>query len=1046
MPVRIIEKKLKEPAVPSPTGRHLYIPRQKFFSAVKNELDKNKRFLFIQGISGYGKTAAVQSFFSENGLNEQTLWYSLDEWDKDPVTFLNYIYFAFKRKLGNLPEALEEYFSQPLNSEKILKTFIGQLSNELESRLENEMFLVLDNFQEIQNEEIILKIITFLFNYCPEKLNIFFISNNPLPEAFYPFYLKHELYEFNNELLFLEEQEAGSIFSLLNIPRQKLLKEFLVTSNKSISLFILLARNAAENPDFLNNYRENKIYKNAIKEITQQIYKSFSAGQQVFILETLLLPKITISILKEQISEDTVRQMLESLKKHGLIYQDEEKEEFFYNQSFAPALEEIFFSLPENEKEIILENTLKFLEKEPPESIIPILLKAKSFERMLNLLLENYEYYFRNYLYETLAIILNELIKYYQDNIFIIYLQIRLKRTTGQISQALEQIGQIAQDARNDLILLEEGICEASLGHFKDAINKLKALEARQNFPVKDQLTLINGLGISYLHNHQLALALNNFNQAIALKNTLVYNSPKGVPDSGYGMKHDLIKIYHNLGLAYTWQGEFDKAIESYEQSLYLSKQLKVLPLAMTFNNLSIIHNLQGNYQKAYQGCLEGLEIVRKLKNYNDEIFLNLTLTEAYRGLKNMYKEEECLRTLDQLLSITPNTILDALLLKQKAYYSLDKGEPEKALELLLQGIHIRRLSEGDPSFIEYKMELAIINFHRGKWELVIKSLTEIEEEVKKGEHKYHLARLYVYKALSFFKLTDQKNYEAYRQLSGELISKYNYPLLREKLGMPVIKSEDVIPAENLETQLKINTFGEMDVSFDSQVIAKKEWSGKKTKLLFLYLLLNKPGVSKEQILNALFPEGDRSRSALHVLINRLRKALAGLFKNKNVDLILFSDDLYKFNSSVNYWWDTERFGYLVREAAGRQSPDNITLLERALGLYRDHFMQGFELEDWVFTEQEYYKKTAYKTYEQVCSYYFSQNDFEKILALSSHFFRIDNCFEKACENKMKALIGLNRKNDALKQYDILVNSLNKVLNEKPSKEIQLYRQLLIKN
>jgi LuxR family maltose regulon positive regulatory protein len=1029
MPVRIIEKKLKEPTIP-----YLYVPRKKFLATIKNELGKNKKFFFIQGISGYGKTTGVKSFFSENNLNERALWYNLDEWDKDPVTFLSYIYNVFKKKLTNIPDTFEEYFSQPLNSEKILKSFIGQLSNELEARLENEMYLVIDNFHDIENEEIILKIISFLFNYCPEKLKIFIVSNNPLPEEFYPFYLKHELYESGNDLLFMEEEEAKNIFIRLQIAEQKLLKEFMNTSNKSISLFILLVQNVAENPDFLSNYRENKIYKNAIKEITLQIYKSFSREQQTFILETLLLPKISINNLIELIEQNKIRAIIESLKKHGIIYQDETKEEFFYNQSFTPALEEIFFSLPQLKKEAILENTLRFLGKEHPESLIPILSKAKSYERMLNLLLENYEYYFRNYLYETLAKILSELVKVYPENRFITYLQIRLKRSTGGISAALEQIKQIETEDRNTLILLEEGICEAALGHFKEAIDKLKKLESESNFAVKDQLTLINGLGISYLHNHQLALALNYFNQAIALKNKLVY-------------KHDLIKIYHNLGLAYTWHGEFDKAIESYEQSLYLSKQLKVLPLAMTLNNLSIIHNLQGNYEKSYQGCIEGLEMVRKLKNNIDEIFLYLTLTEAYRGLKNTFKEEECLNTLDQLLSKTPNAILDALLLKQKAYNALDKDEAARARELMLQGIHIRRLSEGDPSFIEYKLELAIINFYAEKYQEVIDDLTEIEEEVKKGEHKYHLARLYVYKALSFFKIKDNVNYDQYRTLSEKLINKYNYPLLKEKLGL---QANDIQPGKtesNIQAQLKIVTFSEMEISFADQVIAKKEWSGKKTKLLFLYLLLNKSGVSKEQILNALFPEGDRSRSALHVLINRLRKALAGLFKNQNVDLIQFSDDLYKFNSSINYWWDTERFEYLIREAEKHENQDKISLLTQALDLYKDHFMNGFELEDWVFTAQEYYKQLAYKTYDQVCLYYFSRNDFASILELSSHFFKIDTCFEKACEYKMKALIGLNRKNDALKQYDILAHSLNKVLNDYPSKEIQLFReQILVRN
>ncbi len=1019
MPFRIIEKKLKEPAIP-----FLCISRKRIFSAFNSELAKNKKILFVKSISGYGKTIAVRKFFLDN---QSTLfWYSLDDWDKDPVTFLNYLYQVFKKKIPGIPDKLEEYFSQPLNSDSLLKSFIGQLSNELEARLKENSFLILDNFQEIQNEEVILKIISFLFSYCPDNLKIIILSNSSLPKAFYPFYLKQELYELEQDFLFLEEDEATEIFDKLNLDNPQLQQELLKASNKIISLFILLAQNIAETSDFVLNYQENKIYKNAVSDITLQIYQSFSANLQDFILKTIMLPRISIDIISHFFGKEDIKDKLEELKKHGILYQDELKLEFHYNNVFVPALEEIFFSVDIAEREKILDNILKFSQSETPENLIQALLRAKSYNKIVALLEENYESYFRNYLYETLSKIVTELKKHYPDNDFLTYLDIRIKRSTGKLSIALEQIKMIKN--KTPLILLEEGICEAALGHFKDAIIKLKELESENTFKLKDQLTLINGMGISYLHNHELEKALNYFNKAISIKNNLLYT-------------HDLIKIYHNLGLAYTWRGEFLKAIESYQQSLYMSKQLKVLSLAMTYNNLSIIHNLQGDYEKAYLGCIEGLEIIRKLKNNIDEIFLYLTLTEAYRGLKNNFKVEECINILESLLIKTPNVILDALLLKQKAYSALDKNDIESAHELMLKAINIRRLNEGDPSFIEYKLEIAIISFHAKDYKSAIEALSSIEINVREGEHKYHLARIYVYKTLSFFESNDLKNYEKYKSLAEEIIEKYNYTLLREKVNFQAVKT-DISGHE----QFKISTFGELDISFAGTNISKKDWSGKKTKLLFIYLLLNKTGISKDQIQQALFPEGDQSRSALHVLINRLRKALSGLLKNQEIDLIQFSDDVYRFNFSINYWWDAERFDYLIKEANKLDIKEGVGFYEQALSLYKEHFMSGLELEDWIFTTQEYYRQLAYKTYNILCNHYYSNKEFEKMLELSNHIFKLDNCFEKACENKMKALVAMNRKNDALKQYDILVNSLNKILNEEPSREIKEYKeQLLIK-
>ncbi len=1021
MSFRIIEKKIKSPALP-----YLYVKRDNFNQQFKSELDKNKKFLFIHGLSGYGKTIAIKDFFQENNLNSSLLWYSLDEWDKDPVTFLNYIFHVLKTKLKKNSESFETYFSQPFTSESILKNFIGQLSNELEASLENETYLIFDNFQEIQNEEIILKIFSFLFNYCPDKLKIIIISNTSLPEQFISYRLKQELYRFEQNSLFLDLIEAQSIFSKLEIDNPELLNELVISSNKSISLFILLAQNIIDYPAFISTYKENKLYKDAIRDIIMQIYQGFSNELKNFIMETIMLPKISLKIISQLTEDANVNDLIETLKRHGIIFSSSSKDELSYNQVFIPILEELFFLLSKDSKDNILTKILKLSDSQASENSIQFLLKTRYYQKVIEMLSKDYEYYFRNYLYETLTKLIIELNRHYNKDAFINYLEIRLKRSTGNINKAKEQISQIDITERTSLILLEEGICEAALGHFKEAIIKLNRLESE--FDLKDKLTLINCIGISYMHNHQLNDALNYFNQAVSLKNDLIYTQ-------------DLIKVYHNLGLTYTWKGEFSGAIESYEQSLYMSKQFKVLPLAMTYNNLSIIYNLQGNFEKAYQGCIEGLEIVRKLKNPIDEIFLYLTITESYRGLKNYFKVDEYIHILEELLAKTPNVILDALLLKQKAYISVDKNEEKNARDFLLKAIHIRKLNEGDPLIIEYKLELAIIDYNSKNYISSLNLLSEIEDEIKKGEHKYHLARLYVYKALSYYELGENNSYFNYQELATQLIDKYNYTLLKEK-----INSDDKKVIPDFHGELKITTFGDLEISLDGVEISKKDWSGKKTKLLFLYLLLNKSGITKEQIIQALFPEGDVNRSALHVMISRLRKAIATIFKVNDVDLILFSDDLYKFNFSINYLWDSERFENLIKDTSKHPDEKKFLILEEAISLYQNHFMNGFEIESWVFNTQEYYRQIAYRVYGQIAEYYLSKNKYNELLKLSNHFFSIDNCFEKACEYKMKALISLDRKSEALKQYDVLANSLNKILNDQPSKELKIFRDQIALN
>src|SRR5690606_18551851 len=137
--------------------------------------------------------------------------------------------------------------------------------------------------------------------------------------------------------------------------------------------------------------------------------------------------------------------------------------------------------------------------------------------------------------------------------------------------------------------------------------------------------------------------------------------------------------------------------------------------------------------------------IVEKTNNSFDKIHLYLTLAEAYRGLKNVFKVQECLLFLEGLLIQNPSPILDALLFKQKAYISLDENNPGNAKENIFRAMHIRKMSEGDPAFLEYQLELAIINFHAGNYAETIKDLSQVEEGIKEGKHQFHLARTYLY-------------------------------------------------------------------------------------------------------------------------------------------------------------------------------------------------------------------------------------------------------------------------------------------------------------
>ncbi len=72
----------------------------------------------------------------------------------------------------------------------------------------------------------------------------------------------------------------------------------------------------------------------------------------------------------------------------------------------------------------------------------------------------------------------------------------------------------------------------------------------------------------------------------------------------------------HNLGIIYQSQGEYKKALEKYNESLIISKELgDKKGIADTLHQLGNIHYLQGKYEKALEKYNESLKIEKELGN-----------------------------------------------------------------------------------------------------------------------------------------------------------------------------------------------------------------------------------------------------------------------------------------------------------------------------------------------------------------------------------------------------------------------------------------------
>src|SRR5258706_12993 len=80
--------------------------------------------------------------------------------------------------------------------------------------------------------------------------------------------------------------------------------------------------------------------------------------------------------------------------------------------------------------------------------------KANAFDKVLEYLRNNFEYFFYNYLYNTIEYLIDKLKEHFPENNLLSYLEIRLNRSTGKIKEAIRLLNNIKE--KDYRLLLEE--------------------------------------------------------------------------------------------------------------------------------------------------------------------------------------------------------------------------------------------------------------------------------------------------------------------------------------------------------------------------------------------------------------------------------------------------------------------------------------------------------------------------------------------------------------------------------------------------------------
>lgn len=160
--------------------------------------------------AGYGKSTLAEAFLERAGC--PFVWYSLEESDGDLAVFLTYIVAGLRSIHGAFGSNTLEHMQAMGNVAEQSKAVLSTLLAELDALVEEELFIVLDDFQEVNERGPITEAMAFLLDHMLPNIHFLVLSRSALNLDLSNLRVRRELLEIDEDGLAFTADEAASLF------------------------------------------------------------------------------------------------------------------------------------------------------------------------------------------------------------------------------------------------------------------------------------------------------------------------------------------------------------------------------------------------------------------------------------------------------------------------------------------------------------------------------------------------------------------------------------------------------------------------------------------------------------------------------------------------------------------------------------------------------------------------------------------------------------------------------------------------------------------
>jgi LuxR family maltose regulon positive regulatory protein len=713
-----------------------------------------KKLVLVCAPSGYGKTTLVSSYVERGG--RKTFWYRLDKTDTDPIVFINYLVEAIRKEFRNFGAQVRTRLKEVENVEQELEQVLIVLVNELVSKVDEEITIVLDDFDEVAESQAIRTVMNYILGELPSNIHLIIVSR-ALPDlSLARLRVGREVTIIDTEDLKFKKEEIKHLFaSLYPLPLDNDELENLTGKTEGWIASLLLFYDSLK--DVEKDKRREFILsfmgtKDIYEYLAEEVFEKEDEKVKTFLRKTSILAYINekLGILLTGMKDS--KQILEHLeKKH--VFTARINNSYKYHPLFKQFLSS---KVSEEGKDYLQQLNKKaaiyFKENSDTNQAICHFFEAHMYEDAKELIIEISDEMINTSRLSTLANFINRLPASFQANPHILLSKSKILEIQGRVDESLCLLREAFDAFRDQENKQGMGISLAKQGElyrleceYDRAITLLE--ESLFYLPEERHAFILYNLASCYLRI-DLQESMNLLKQALALSQKVKDKATEAT-------------ILHNLSLPHLIRGEFQEALALMQKSLAIrEKSGNRHEMAHTLSFMSMIYRMQGDYEKSLKISEEALEIVEEYDYRRVKGWVLWTQAETYLEIREIEKALSLVRESIVIFDDLHDRWGLSFALRVLARVYEFEEQYNKAVDFLRQALKVAETSGG-----EWETALSFSDLGR----LYIKSdnpkqaesfLLEAKHKDKNFDSKYTLVSVYIRLAYLYFKTKEYEKAE----------------------------------------------------------------------------------------------------------------------------------------------------------------------------------------------------------------------------------------------------------------------------------------------